>query len=127
MNYIRFWQDDLVSRTPQVLKNPVKVEGIWDKHLGPMVQYAKVIMNVEPAASFQVDLSSLELKLDHHQMDMLRSAIFGFLDVVMCAGLSPLRNLKLEILDVEFDPVNSSMIAFRYAGRDAGRKLLDSM
>jgi len=127
MKYLNLWQEDLMLRKPLVLKNPVKLEGIRNKHLGPMMQYAKVVINAEPSENFHVDISPIELDLDENQLKMINSAIFGFLDVAMCAKVNPLKNIKLTIAHVEFDPINSSIMAFRYAGRDAGQKLIDAI
>lgn len=90
------------------------------------MQYAKVVINVKPSEIFDVDISSIKLA-DENQINMLNAAIFGFLDIVMCAKISPLKNIKLIVTDVEFDPINSSIVAFRYAGRDAGQNLIKAI
>jgi hypothetical protein len=56
--------------------------------------------------------------------DYLRAAAFGVLDVVLTAGPLPLRNFALRVIDIQSHPADSSIMAFRRAGRDAGRKLL---
>lgn len=126
MKYLNLWQKDLLSRKSLLLKSPIEVEGLRDKHLGPMMQYAKVVINVKPSEIFDVDISSIKLA-DENQINMLNAAIFGFLDIVMCAKISPLKNIKLIVTDVEFDPINSSIVAFRYAGRDAGQNLIKAI
>jgi hypothetical protein len=50
--------------------------------------------------------------------------VFGLLDVLMLSESAPLKNIRIILEKTEIDAVNSSCMAFRHAGRDAGRKLL---
>jgi hypothetical protein len=59
--------------------------------------------------------------------DFLKAAVFGLLDVVLTAGYLPLRDFALRVVEVDSHPIDSSIMAFRKAGRDAGRKLLQEM
>ena len=54
----------------------------------------------------------------------LRAAIFEVLDVVLTAEPYPLRDFSLRTVEIHSHPVDSCIVAFRPAGRDAGEKLL---
>jgi translation elongation factor EF-G len=61
------------------------------------------------------------------QEGYLQEAIFGVIDVLMTAESAPLRNVRLKVVDAVVHPVDSSRMAFRRAGRDAGRKALEAV
>ena len=119
------WYRDLVVRRSSTLPHSVQVEGLRRKHLGPRSEYARVVFEAVPADEFAV--SGPAVPLSDECLDLLRSAIFGFLDVVLTAGRGPLRNVALRVVEVDCHPIDSSSMAFREAGRDAGRKLLQEI
>lgn len=127
INYLEEWKRHLFSRKSLVLREPIEVEGKRDKHLGPRMEYARVVFRIEPAAFFEVDFSSFKNSLDDIQKRMIDEAIFGLLDIALTANAQPLKNIRIVLVDAEFDPINSSLIAFRYAGIDAGKKVLNSL
>jgi hypothetical protein len=51
-------------------------------------------------------------------------AVFGFLDVALTQGLAKVVPLKITVTNLMIDDVNSSLIAFRLAGRKAGWQYL---
>src|SRR5262245_53969028 len=128
MNYLEYWIRDLFSRESLRLKKAVKVEGIRNQHLGPRWQYAKVQISVEPHSGFAVDIQINEKLLEELQKDnWVDWTILGLLDVLMTATPKPVRDIRVILIDAKYDEVNSSRMAFRHAGRDAGRKILDSV
>lgn len=123
--YLERWARDAVSRQSLPLARSVHVEGVRIAHLGPRMESARVEFLLEPAQEFEV---AVELPpLGAEQAHFVESAIFGFLDVVLLAEPRPYKDMKLRVLGVDVDPVSSSLIAFRLAGRDAGRKFLDAV
>ena len=72
-----------------------------------------------------VAVPNLDPSPEHRQF--MEWAVFGFLDVVMLAEPLPLKNIKVTVTDADVDPVSSSMMALRRAGRDAGREMLEAL
>ncbi len=89
------------------------------------MEYARIELRAEPYKHFDVDISRIYSELGESRLNMVQSAILGLLDVLLFRKVIPLRNIKIVMLNVEFDPINSSMIAFRHAGRDAGKKIIE--
>lgn len=58
--------------------------------------------------------------------DFARAAVLGLLDVLLTADPFPLREVALRIVEIQVHPVDSTVVALRRAGRDAGRKLLQA-
>ena len=112
-------------RRSATLPRVVRVEGLRRKHLGPHIEYARVVFEVAPADEFAV--SGPAAPLPEGCQDFLKANVFGLLDVVLTAGYFPLRNFALRVVEVDCHPIDSSSAAFRKAGRDAGRKLLQEI
>jgi hypothetical protein len=53
--------------------------------------------------------------------------IFGLLDVLMLADSGPLYKLRVVLEKVWYHEIDSSQNAFRHAGRDAGRKIIETI
>jgi hypothetical protein len=51
--------------------------------------------------------------------------VFGLLDVLMFAEFGPLYKIRVTLDDAAYHEVDSSESAFREAGRDAGRKVIE--
>ncbi|CAN5394384.1 hypothetical protein BH09MYX1_BH09MYX1_60310 [soil metagenome] len=79
---------------------------------------------VDPADEFSAVLEVPGRDATAEQQAFLAWAIFGFLDVVMMTEPYPTKSIRVTVAAAEFDPVSSNMIAFRLAGRDAGRKFV---
>ena len=120
------WLADIANRQPAQLNQSGLVEGVRDKPLGPRSDYAKITVAFEPASQLEVECSAVnrsELEADGY----LQGALLGLLDVLLTDGTYPLRNVKLTITAAEIHPIHSSQMAFRWAGRDAGTKLLGAI
>jgi translation elongation factor EF-G len=50
----------------------------------------------------------------------------GVLDVLFVSGQSPLKNVRVTILDAQHHEVDSSPNAFRMAWRDAGKQVQEA-
>jgi hypothetical protein len=122
-DYLKLWQQELLKLNPLALKSKVTVTGERNKHLGPRWEIARIQITVEPAPDFEV----VDVHPDNQEArkeGYLDWAVFGLLDVLMLAESAPLKNIRIILEKAELDAVNSSCMAFRHAGRDAGRKLL---
>ncbi len=116
------WIRDVLERRAITVKRAVRVEGLRNKHLGPRWDYAKVCFLVEPSPRFEVVLGdSLAQEIDPAY---LKSALLGFVDVAMTAEPYPIKRIRITVEDAQVDAINSNVMAFRSAGRDAARNLL---
>jgi hypothetical protein len=107
------------------LNTPVTVTGVWDRHAGPKLEFAKIQLKAEPAERFDVDTARLTDAPSLERDGYVSAAIFGLLDVLLTMAPYPLTNLRVILTAAEAHPINSSQMAFRMAGRDAGHKLIE--
>ncbi len=126
IDYLKLWADGLLTRRSLTLKSKITVVGERNQHLGPRFEFAKVQMSVEPASSFEV-VDALPANEELRQLGYPDWAVFGLLDVLTTAESSPLTNIRVILEKAEHHPVDSSQMAFRQAGRDAGRKIIESL
>jgi len=106
------------------MKGSIRIEGISDKHLGPRIEYARIVFECMPADDFEVDFGEYRNRASVTEQLFLEAAIFGFLDIALLHEPRPLRSICLRVVQVDFDDTNSSQMAFRHAGQDAARKVL---
>ena len=125
-DYLAIWAEGLQRRTSSSLKTTVSVTGERSKHLGPRCEFAKIQLSVSPAASFEVE-DMIPDGEELRRLGYLDWAVFGLLDVLMLGGPYPLYKLRVLLEKAEYHPIDSSPIAFLHAGRDAGRKILQSI
>lgn len=125
MSYLERWATSILSRRSGTLTKAVRVDGVRKAHLGPRMEIARIGLLVEPAEAFEVVAGGPAIAPTCEHERFIEWAIFGFLDVVMVAEPDPIRSVKITVVDAEVDAVSSSMMAFRHAGRDAGRRFLE--
>lgn len=92
-------------------------------------QYGSIHVRAEPSDDFLVAFSPEITALHTADVDarlFSESAIFGLLDVLTFGDDLPFLNHRVTLLNMDMHPVDSSRIAFRRAGRDAGRKILEA-
>ena len=107
------------------LKDAIRVDGVPDADLGPRTEFAKFTAIVELARMFEASFQLPQSQLTSERQVFLDQAIFGLLDILMTRPTYPLRDIRVRVIEAEFDPIHATASAFRQAGRDAGRKLLD--
>ena len=125
-DYLNLWPQELQKLRSLGLKSKITVIGERNQHLGPRWESAKVQISIEPAAHFEVIDSAPPDELARRE-GYLDWAVFGLLDVLMVSESAPLKDVRITIEKVEHDNVDSSRMAFRQAGRDAGRKIIESL
>jgi hypothetical protein len=125
-DYLHLWVLELLKLNSLPLKSKITVVGERDQHMGPRWEFAKVQVSVKPASNFEV-VDATPPKKSQHQDVYFDWVIFGLLDVLMVTESAPLKNVRLTIEKLEEHAVDSSPTAFRHAGRDAGRKILESL
>lgn len=83
-------------------------------------------MVAEPTEQFEV-ITEVKMTPELEALRFPESVIYGVLDVLMVAGPAPLAGVRLRLKDADWDPVDTSAMAFPQAGRDAGRKIAATM
>jgi len=125
-DYLTLWADGLIKQNPLPLRKTITVTGERNQHLGPIWQKATVQLKVEPASSFEV-IDAVPVDAELHSFGYPDWVVLGLLDVLMVAFSAPLKTLRVILEKAEYDPVDSSPAAFRQAGRDAGRKIIEAL
>ena len=125
--HLQKWAQSLVSVKSRLLTRTIRVEGVREAHLGPRMDFAKVEFLLEPAEELDVVLQVAGIEASREQQQFVESAVYGFLDVVMMAEPYPVKKMRITVVGADVDPVNSNMFAFRLAGRDAAKKLLEEI
>jgi hypothetical protein len=120
---IESWCRDILDRRSAKMPGKVQVEGLYEAHLGPMCAFGRVVVEAEPSSAFALECAPGIVGSENETY--MRSAVLGVLDMLLTADPYPLRDVLLRVVEVSSHPVDSSSIAFRRAGRDAGRKLLN--
>jgi hypothetical protein len=123
-DYLKLWSDELLKRNSLALKSKITVTGERNQHLGPRWEFAKIQVSVEPALRLEV-VDVLPNNEEARQLGYLDWSIFGLLDVLMVAESAPLKNIRITLEKAEHHAVDSSTMAFRHAGRDAGRRIIE--
>jgi hypothetical protein len=81
---------------------------------------------IEPASQFEVIDAALA-NVEPRKAGYLDWAVFGLLDILMVAESAPLKNIRVIVEKIEPHAVDSSRMAYRQVGRDAGRKIIESL
>ena len=127
-NYLSLWGGKIPERDSIRLPTPVRVIGEREKHFGPKSEFARVQLTVHPASGFEVDDSVEERsELERLGVGWPDATIFGLLDVLMLAESGPLYKVRVVLEKVWYHEIDSSQVAFRHAGRDAGRKIIEEI
>jgi hypothetical protein len=120
------WFNDLANRRSLVIQETVLVGGVRDKVLGPRSDFAAIEVLCEPAEEPELEVSAAN-KDEAKRGGYLDQAVYGLLDVLLTQSLYPLRNVRITVTKFSIDPIKSSQMAFRLAGRDAGSKILEAV
>jgi hypothetical protein len=125
-DYLGLWNKKLLEQCSFSVDRSVTVVGERDQHLGPRWEKAKVQVTVEPSMVFEV-VNAVHDDKELQKFGYPDWVVFGLLDVLMVAFSAPVRNVRIILEKAEYDPVLSSAMAFRQAGRDAGRKIIQAL
>jgi len=127
-DYLSFWAEGLPNQHSRLLSAPITVLGKHMRQIGAKGEFAKVQLTVHPSNSFEViDRVSERSELEKLGVGWPDCAIFGLLDVLMFAEFGPLFKVCVVLEEVWYHEVDSSWQAFRHAGRDAGRKIVNAI
>jgi len=125
-DYIELWKQNVTTRPAQTVKSGIEITGERDKHMGAQHEYAKVKIYVEPSDHFEV-VDLVESTSKAREEGYPDSFLFGLLDMMMTMEHGPLIRVRVTLKTAEYDPINSSSKSYWGAGRDAGRKLAETV
>ena len=141
-DYLARWFEGLPALHHWTIQNAISVTGHCDRHYGPMSAYARLQVRIEPATQFEVSGTAPEIKFrikerikyspDHFVIPKdeltktLDWAIFGLLDTLMPNEHAPELEFRIVLEEMEYCAIDSSQMAFRIAGRDAGQKIIEA-
>jgi hypothetical protein len=139
-DYVRLWAEGLSERDSRRLDEgllrrdskrltvPVNAIGEREKHFGSGSEFARVQVSIYPADGFGVeDVVAERNELEGLSVGWPEPVIFGLLDVLILADSGPFYKVRVVLEKVWYHEVDSSQGAFREAGRDAGRKIIQSI
>jgi hypothetical protein len=117
----------LLRRDSKRLTVPVNVIGEREK-LGSRSEFARVQVSIYPAEVFGVD----DVVAERNELESLsvgwpEPVIFGLLDVLILADSGPFYKVRIVLEKVWYHEADSSRGAFREAGRDAGRRIIQTI
>ena len=106
MNFLTKWFDDLQCEAVFVWKKSVIVKGTCNMHVGPSIRYASLTIEFSPSIQFVVDdILSIDIRSLLLQRDWYRYIVFGVLDVMLTTPISPLRNFKMTINQIDYNEI----------------------
>ncbi|HEV2208619.1 MAG TPA: hypothetical protein VG167_07575 [Verrucomicrobiae bacterium] len=123
-DYLNLWSQELLKLGSLTLKSKLRVTGERNQHLGPRWDFARLQVSVEPASQFEV-VDAVPANEEARREGYLDWAVFGLLDVLLVAESAPLKDIRITLESVEHHAADSSPMAFRHAGRDAGQKIIE--
>jgi translation elongation factor EF-G len=127
-NYLKLWDSGQPAQRSILLTKPITVLGVRNKQLGPRGEFAKVQITLNPSSSFEVlDNVAERGALERLGVSWPDPVVFGLLDILMLAEPGPLYKVSAVLEMVWYHEVDSSLMAFRHAGRDAGRKVIEDL
>lgn len=125
---MKLWASGPPEQKSILLTKPITVLGVRSKQLGPRGEFAKVQITLSPAPSFGViDDVAERAELERLGVSWPDPVVFGLLDILMLAEPGPLYKVSAVLEMVWYHDVDSSLMAFRHAGRDAGRKVIEDL
>ncbi|HEY1421933.1 MAG TPA: hypothetical protein VGF20_00655 [Candidatus Acidoferrum sp.] len=92
------------------------------------MEFARVQLKLSPASNLEVvDNVAERGELERFGVGWPDAVAFGLLDVLMLAEPGPLYKVSVSLEKAWYHEVHSSFMAFRHAGQDAGRKVIESL
>lgn len=119
------WFEELQSKSRTSIPHPVQVVGTYRVHHDASY-FAEVEILAEPSTEWSVELGvSVDDYPELQSWGLLSAIVFGLYDVLAVDSVGrPLLDLRIKIIGLKIDPVGSSWLAFRMAGRKAAEQIL---
>jgi translation elongation factor EF-G len=125
-DYLALWGEGSSDEHSRTL--PTTITVIGERIHAGKNEFAKVELTVLPATTFNVvDSVPEKSELEKLGVGWPDPVVLGLLDVLLTAAQGPLRNIRVILERVWYHEVDSSQGAFRGAGRDAGRKIIEAI
>jgi Elongation factor G, domain IV len=125
MDYLASWSKHILERPSSVLRGTVVVEGLRDVHMAARWDYAKVTFRIEPSENFIFEIGLEDKVKSSTNEAFVIAALFGLLDTILVADLTPYRNVRITLTNLSTHEVDSNQLAFYRAGREAGKRFLE--
>jgi translation elongation factor EF-G len=127
-NYLDLWDEAWRKQESLALPTAVSVIGEREKHFGSKSEFARIRLTAYPAEAFEVeDRVTKKDDLEKLNVGWPDCAIFGLLDELMLSEPAPLYKVRVVLEEAWYHEAGSSRSAFRQAGRDAGRKIMEAI
>jgi hypothetical protein len=127
-DFLTQWLNGLLSRQSWKLKRSVSVTGRREKDWGGRSEFASVSLTIDPAEHFEVvDRVPCRSEIEALNVGWPQTVAFGLLDVLMTMESHPLYKVRVTLVDAAYHQTDSTEIALREAGKDAGRKLVERL
>jgi len=120
-DYISRWGGTRDSGAPLGVASKMEIVGERSKHVGPRFDFARVTMDIEPSENFEI-LNAVN-EIDAVTYGYPDKFIFGLFDEILAKQPGPITKVRITLKIAEYDPIDSSPLAFFEAGRDAGHKV----
>lgn len=120
---VESWIYGIFNKMSPILDSEIKVVGVRERY--PM-ERASATLIVKPSNIFAVEIENEEI-LSDEEVKFANFFVFGVLDVIISSDLVKISRVSICISCLVIDPVISSPISFRHAGRDAGEKFIRSV
>jgi translation elongation factor EF-G len=118
------WDEGPPDNRRRILTAPITVIAEWI--LTSKSEFARVKVTVEPADTFEViDRVPGKEELEKLGIGWPEPVILGLMEALMEG--EPLRNFRVILNDAAYHDIDSTADAFRSAGREAGRKILEAI
>jgi hypothetical protein len=125
---LNLWVQGLQKEKSLLLLEPMTVLGERKKPRGPHSEFAMVQVTLSPASSLEVvDRIAEKEELERLGVGWPEAVVFGLLDVLMFFEPGPLYKIAVVLEKAWYHDADSSFMAFRHAGRDAGRKAVEEL
>lgn len=124
---INTWIESYLNSTPISVSKSIEVEGLCKIVTGGRCLYAKVLLEVLPSNDLIFEDQTKKNKrslLDHEAWT--EAAFLGILDYMLVMPITSISRFHCVIKELDFHDIDSSSLAFRLAGRNAAKKILEA-
>ncbi len=125
-DYFEAWVDGIGKMKSDKLPAELCVTGEFNGYLVYAHQHAMIRMRIAPAQNLEVIVDDIVIPKVQYE-EFIDWAVFGLLDILAFHKPLPYFNIRIVVEDAGRDRIDCSPMAFRFAGRDAGRKIVQEI
>lgn len=123
------WTADRPRCRREPLRAVVRVAGRFERITSKRL-FGAIVVVAEPAAElsveFELNTDQMRRQEGYGKHGFLGPVAFGLLDVLLIEMPYDILGARLRVVDLAEHPVDSVPFAYRMAGRDAARRILDA-